>query len=166
MRFNEPLIPEKQWAQIFEESGGEISYKQIPVPEPKPDEVLVDVKYTGVCHTDLHAWKGDWQENLETVKPLVGGHEGAGVVVKLGSLVDKKNFKVGQKVGIPWINGTCGTCPYCEYFWRIQKTIQADIFRFGWPSTTLPNTYDLWIYAKWHFPTVCPSPSQPGHQNT
>lgn len=47
-------IPEMQWAQVFEKNNGPIEYKQIPVPKPGPDEVLVNIKYTGVCHTDLH----------------------------------------------------------------------------------------------------------------
>ena len=47
-------IPKMQWAQVFEKNGGRLEYKQIPVPEPKPDEVLVNIKYSGVCHTDLH----------------------------------------------------------------------------------------------------------------
>ena len=47
-------VPEKQWAQIFEKKGGPIEYKQIPVAKPGPDEVLVNIKYSGVCHTDLH----------------------------------------------------------------------------------------------------------------
>lgn len=47
-------IPEKQWAQVFEKSNGPIEYKQVPVPTPGPDEVLINIKYTGVCHTDLH----------------------------------------------------------------------------------------------------------------
>ena len=91
-----PHIPEKQWAQVFEKKGGPIEYKQIPVRKPGPDEVLVNVKFSGVCHTDLHALNGDWP--LETKLPLVGGHEGAGVVVQLGELVD--DIKVGDHVGI------------------------------------------------------------------
>jgi propanol-preferring alcohol dehydrogenase len=59
-----PQIPEKQWAQVIEKTGGEIQYKEIPVQKPGPDEVLVNIKFSGVCHTDLHAWQGDW--------PLVG----------------------------------------------------------------------------------------------
>lgn len=47
-------IPELQWAQIFEKSNGPIEFKQVPVPTPGPDEVLINIKYTGVCHTDLH----------------------------------------------------------------------------------------------------------------
>lgn len=53
-------IPKEQWAQIFEKTGGPIEYKKIPVQKPGPDEVLVNIKYSGVCHTDLHALKGDW----------------------------------------------------------------------------------------------------------
>jgi propanol-preferring alcohol dehydrogenase len=78
-------IPKKQWAQVFQKSGGPIEYKQIDVATPGPDEVLVNIKYSGVCHTDLHALNGDWP--LDTKLPLVGGHEGAGVVVAKGDLV-------------------------------------------------------------------------------
>lgn len=63
-------IPEKQWAQVIEKTGGPVEYKQIPVQKPGPDEVLVNIKYSGVCHTDLHAVNGDWP--LKTKLPLVG----------------------------------------------------------------------------------------------
>merc|ERR1712000_180521 len=49
-----PSIPSEQWAQVIEKQGS-VTYKKIPVPKPGPDEVLVNVKYSGVCHTDLHA---------------------------------------------------------------------------------------------------------------
>ncbi|KAI4721713.1 alcohol dehydrogenase-like protein [Aureobasidium sp. EXF-10727] len=104
-----PQIPEKQWAQVIEKTGGPLEYKQIPVPKPGPDEVLVNVKYTGVCHTDLHALNGDWP--LPTKLPLVGGHEGAGVVVGRGELVSEVN--IGDHVGIKWINGSCLACDFC-----------------------------------------------------
>jgi alcohol dehydrogenase, propanol-preferring len=74
----------------------EIEYIEIPVQKPGPDEVLVNIKFSGVCHTDLHAIKGDWP--LATKLPLVGGHEGAGVVVSTGSLVE--DVKVGDHVGV------------------------------------------------------------------
>ena len=105
-----PAIPKSQKAIIFYENGGELQYKDIPVPEPKPNEILVNVKYSGVCHTDLHAWKGDWP--LATKLPLVGGHEGAGIVVAKGSEV--KNFEIGDYAGIKWLNGSCMSCEYCE----------------------------------------------------
>ncbi|KAH3677097.1 hypothetical protein WICMUC_001852 [Wickerhamomyces mucosus] len=103
-------IPESQKGVIFYEHSGKLEYKDIPVPTPKPNEILVNVKYSGVCHTDLHAWKGDWP--LPVKLPLVGGHEGAGVVVAKGSEV--KNFEIGDIAGIKWLNGSCLSCELCE----------------------------------------------------
>jgi propanol-preferring alcohol dehydrogenase len=105
-----PQIPTTQWAQVVEKSGGPTEYKQIPVQKPGPDEVLVNVKFSGVCHTDLHAMMGDWP--LDTKMPLVGGHEGAGVVVARGELVD--DVQIGDHVGIKWLNGSCLQCSYCQ----------------------------------------------------
>ena len=66
------------------------------VPKPGPDEVLVNIKYSGVCHTDLHAVNGDWP--IPTKLPLVGGHEGAGVVVAKGELAN--DIEIGDHAGI------------------------------------------------------------------
>ena len=113
IRFNStvaPAIPTTQKGVIFYESGGKLEYKDIPVPKPKPNEILINVKYSGVCHTDLHAWKGDWP--LPTKLPLVGGHEGAGVVVAKGENV--MNFEIGDLAGIKWLNGSCMACELCE----------------------------------------------------
>ncbi len=81
---------------MIEKTGGPIDYKQIPVQKPGPDEVLVNIKYSGVCHTDLHAINGDWP--LKTKLPLVGGHEGAGIVVARGELV--KDIEIGDHAGV------------------------------------------------------------------
>jgi len=70
-----PTIPTEQWAQVVEETGKQVVYKRIPVQKPGPDEVLINIKYSGVCHTDLHAVNGDWP--LAAKLPLFGGHEGA-----------------------------------------------------------------------------------------
>lgn len=99
-----------QFAQVIEKKGGPPVYKQIPVPKPGPTEVLVKMKYTGVCHTDLHAMKGDWPLPLKL--PLVGGHEGAGVVVARGELV--QGMEIGDRVGIKWLNGSCLACEFCR----------------------------------------------------
>jgi len=102
-------IPTEQYAQVIEKTGGPVEYKKIPVEKPGPDEVLINIKYSGVCHTDLHAVNGDWP--LPTKLPLVGGHEGAGVVVSRGELVTEVN--IGDYAGIKWINGTCLSCDFC-----------------------------------------------------
>lgn len=103
-------IPKMQWAQVCEQVGGPVKYKQIPVETPGPDEVLVNIKYSGVCHTDLHAVNGDWP--LPTKIPLVGGHEGAGVVVAKGELVH--DVEIGDHAGVKWINGSCLACDFCQ----------------------------------------------------
>lgn len=107
-------IPETQKAIIFYEHGGKLEYKDIPVPKPKSNELLINVKASGVCHTDLHAWLGDWplDTKLATTGSLVGGHEGAGVVVAMGENV--KGWEIGDYAGIKWLNGSCMNCEYCE----------------------------------------------------
>lgn len=104
-------IPKTQKAQVIEKTGGPVQYKDIPVQKPGPDEVLVNIKYSGVCHTDLHAVNGDWP--IPTKLPLVGGHEGAGVVVAKGELVDD-DIKIGDHVGVKWLNGSCLACDFCQ----------------------------------------------------
>ncbi|KAL9625456.1 MAG: hypothetical protein Q9160_000519 [Pyrenula sp. 1 TL-2023] len=106
-----PSIPKKQWAQVIEKTGGPVKYKEIDVPTPAADEVLVNIKYSGVCHTDLHAVNGDWP--LPTKLPLVGGHEGAGHVVAKGELAGD-DLKIGQAVGVKWLNGSCLSCDFCQ----------------------------------------------------
>lgn len=103
-------IPTRQKGVIFYENGGPLKYTDIDVPKVKPNELLINVKYSGVCHTDLHAWHGDWP--LPTKLPLVGGHEGAGVVVAMGDNV--KGWKIGDLAGIKWLNGSCMHCELCE----------------------------------------------------
>lgn len=113
MRFSIPRfsIPKIQKAVVFETHGGPLKYMNIPVPAPKSNELLINVKYSGVCHTDLHAWKGDWP--LATKLPLVGGHEGAGVVVGMGENV--KGWKLGDFAGIKWLNSSCLSCEPCQH---------------------------------------------------
>jgi propanol-preferring alcohol dehydrogenase len=107
---NPANVPKTQWAQVVEKTGGPAVYKQVPVPVPGPDEVLVNIKYTGVCHTDLHAKNGDWP--LPTKDQLIGGHEGAGVVVARGSLVE--DVQIGDHAGVKWLNGSCLACDFCQ----------------------------------------------------
>jgi len=103
-------VPKQQWACVAEKEGAVSEYKKIDVPKPGPDQVLVNIKYSGVCHTDWHVKQGDWP--LKGVFPLVGGHEGAGVVVARGELV--QDVEIGDHVGVKWLNSTCLACDFCE----------------------------------------------------
>jgi len=85
-------------------------YKKIPVPTPGPTEVLINIRYSGVCHTDLHALHNDWPLPRKT--PVVGGHEGAGFVVAKGSNVGPSPA-IGDAVGIKWLNSSCLDCSFC-----------------------------------------------------
>lgn len=115
-------IPTTQKAVIFETNGGPLLYKDIEVPKPKSNELLIHVKYSGVCHTDLHAWKGDWP--LDTKLPLVGGHEGAGEVVAMGENV--VGWEIGDLAGIKWLNSSCNSCEYCQTT-RESNCAKADL---------------------------------------
>ncbi|KAH8589238.1 chaperonin 10-like protein [Bisporella sp. PMI_857] len=131
-------IPTEQWAQVLEKKGGAVVYKKIPVAKPGPDEVLVNVKYSGVCHTDLHAVNGDWP--LDTKIPLVGGHEGAGVVVALGSLVT--DIQIGDYAGIKWINGSCLQCDFCQ---QADEPLCSKALLSGY---TVDGTFQQYAIAK------------------
>lgn len=78
------------------------------VPRPGPDELLVAVLVCGVCRTDLHVTEGDLPVHRAHVTP---GHEVVGEVVDLGP--DTSGFRIGDRVGIAWLRGTCGSCRYC-----------------------------------------------------
>jgi propanol-preferring alcohol dehydrogenase len=78
-------------------------------PQPKDDELLIKVKVCGVCRTDLHVKEGD----LSHPKlPLILGHEIVGEVEEMGK--DVKDFKKGDRVGVPWLGKSCGQCEYCK----------------------------------------------------
>jgi len=85
-----------------------------PLPVPGPHEALVRVEYTGVCHTDLHAARGDWPVKPEL--PFVPGHEGVGTVVAVGEHVER--VRVGDLVGNAWLASACGACEFCESGWE------------------------------------------------
>jgi len=75
--------------------------------ELAPGECLVKLEYTGVCHSDLHIQRGDWEGSFESHLPLVGGHEGVGHIVAIGEHSREGPVKVGDRVGIKWIGEVC-----------------------------------------------------------
>ena len=82
---------------------------EMPTPAPGPEDVLLDVETCAVCRTDLHIVDGDL---TEATLPLVPGHEIVGRVAAMGTAV--QGLAVGQRVGVPWLGGTCGHCRYCQ----------------------------------------------------
>jgi propanol-preferring alcohol dehydrogenase len=96
-------------AMVLEAQRSPLRLREVPIPEPGPGQVLVKVHACAVCRTDLHVIDGD----LPNPKlPLIPGHEIVGSVAKLGEGVER--FTIGDRVGIPWLGWTCGTCRYCQ----------------------------------------------------
>jgi propanol-preferring alcohol dehydrogenase len=79
------------------------------VPEPGEGEVLVRIEASGLCHTDIHTARGDWP--IKPILPLVPGHEGVGVVERIGPGV--LDVGLWDRVAIPWLGYACGRCGYC-----------------------------------------------------
>ncbi|PWG03945.1 alcohol dehydrogenase [Sphingosinicella humi] len=79
-----------------------------PVPEPRPNDLLIEISACGVCRTDLHIVDGDIRSQL----PIVPGHEIVGRVLAAGDAAT--GFSIGERVGVPWLGGTCGACLYCR----------------------------------------------------
>lgn len=95
-------------AMVLEGIGEPLVLKELANPSVLPDEVLVRVEACGVCRTDLHVVDGE----LPLVKPpVIPGHEIVGVVERMGYGVE--GLLPGMRVGVPWLGGTCGICPYC-----------------------------------------------------
>ena len=107
-------MPSTMKAAVVRSFGKPLVIEQVPVPVPRPGEVLVKVKACGVCHTDLHAATGDWP--VKPVPPFIPGHETAGIVAALGP--DVTNLKVGDAVGVAWLHDACLHCEYCETGWE------------------------------------------------
>jgi S-(hydroxymethyl)glutathione dehydrogenase/alcohol dehydrogenase len=86
---------------------GRLDVREVEVEEPQPGEVVVRMVAVGVCGTDLHSYKGEWDRPT----PIVLGHEGAGVVEGVGDEVER--VRVGDRVVLSWAPG-CGGCGACR----------------------------------------------------
>jgi propanol-preferring alcohol dehydrogenase len=96
-------------AMRLENIGEPLAMRDLPDPEPEPGQIRIHVTACGVCRTDLHVIDGE----LTSPKlPLIPGHEIVGTVDLVGPGVH--GFEVGQRVGIPWLGGTCGRCSHCR----------------------------------------------------
>ena len=96
-------------AMIMDAPHQPLRLREVPVPRPGPDQVLLRVHACGVCHTDLHVVDG---ELPQPKLPLILGHQIVGTVVGMGDRVTR--FRAGQRIGVPWLGYTDGTCRYCR----------------------------------------------------
>src|SRR5262245_19818261 len=96
-------------AMVLSGTHQDLQLKELAKPSPGKGEILVKVSACGVCSTDLHVMDGELKGSK---LPLVPGHEIVGKVEAMGDGVT--GFTSGQRVGVPWLGGTCGDCRYCK----------------------------------------------------
>jgi propanol-preferring alcohol dehydrogenase len=95
-------------AMVLTAVGQPLQLRRLIWRKPGPGEILLKIRACGVCRTDLHVVDGELPHPR---LPLVPGHEVIGTVAAIGSGVDQ--FTIGDRVGVPWLGHTCGTCEYC-----------------------------------------------------
>ncbi len=96
------------YAMVLKQPKTPLEWTELPDRRPGPTEIRVKVGACGVCRTDLHVIDG---ELPDPKLPLIPGHEIVGRIDALGA--DVKGLSIGERVGIPWLGHTDGTCPYC-----------------------------------------------------
>ncbi len=96
-------------AMVLEKLGSPLKLKEVEVPKPGKGEILIEVATCGVCRTDLHIIDGELpQPHL----PLILGHQIVGRILEVGAGVKKRH--VGERVGVPWLGGSCQECGFCQ----------------------------------------------------
>ena len=125
-------------AAVVHAFGEPLTIDELPVPEPGPGEIVVRLAATGVCHTDLHAVRGDWA--AKPALPLVPGHEGTGHVAAVGAGVT--HLREGDAVGVPWLHDACGQCEYCLTGWETLCPTQHNT------GYSVDGTYADYVRAK------------------
>lgn len=101
--------PTRMQAMVLDAPGQPLQSRDLAVPEPQRGQVLVRIAACAVCRTDLHVVDGDLKEPK---LPIIPGHEIIGRIEALGAGVTQ--FRIGTRVGIPWLGWTCGVCAYCR----------------------------------------------------
>ncbi|GET42873.1 zinc-dependent alcohol dehydrogenase family protein [Microseira wollei] len=96
-------------AMLLDAPNKPLRVADLPIPTANPHQVLLRVHACGVCRTDLHILDG---ELTHPKLPLIPGHQIVGTVVATGDRVAK--FKLGDRVGVPWLGHTCNHCRYCQ----------------------------------------------------
>ena len=84
---------------------------EVPTPQPDYNQVLIKIRASGLCYTDIHITEGSLPEQWLPKFPCTVGHEPVGEIVAIGSAVQTR--KVGDRVGVPWLQGACGRCEWC-----------------------------------------------------
>ena len=110
----EPEVAKTMCAAVVHDFEHPLELEEVAMPIAGPDEVVVRVEASGLCHTDIHAAHGDWP--VKPTPPFTPGHEGVGIVEQVGPGVTE--VALGDRVAVPWLGYACGTCEYCVSGWE------------------------------------------------
>jgi propanol-preferring alcohol dehydrogenase len=102
-------------AAVVHDHTRPLAIEDVPISEPGPEQVLVRIEASGLCHTDIHAARGEWP--VKPALPFIPGHEGVGVVERVGP-GNAHGIVEGMRVALPWLGYACGDCAYCNTGWE------------------------------------------------
>jgi propanol-preferring alcohol dehydrogenase len=92
-----------------------LTVEDVPTPEAGDEQVLVRIEASGLCHTDIHAARGEWP--VKPAPPFIPGHEGVGIVKRVGA-GNAHGLEEGMRVALPWLGYACGDCEFCNSGWE------------------------------------------------
>lgn len=134
-------------AAVLDGPGQPLRVARLPVPRPGPDEILIRLEASGVCHSDVHVWDGHMVP-ISAPDPFVLGHEGVGRVAAVGA--DVRGWAVGDRAGAAWMHDACGHCHQCvsghENFCLQHRAHGFDV----------PGTFAEYVIAKAAFAVPLP----------
>ncbi|KAM0722820.1 hypothetical protein Q7P37_002262 [Cladosporium fusiforme] len=145
-------LPKTYKACIFDEPG-KISTKvvDLDMPEPGSGEVLINLTHSGVCHSDLGIMTNSWKQLPHPTQPgQVGGHEGVGKIVKMGPGTESSAVQLGDRVGVKWLSGICGSCPAC------LSGIDGSCFDQKISGYYTPGTFQQYVVGPANYVTPIP----------
>ncbi|MBL0374379.1 alcohol dehydrogenase catalytic domain-containing protein [Rhizobium sp. KVB221] len=139
-------------AAVLTEHGKPLQIADVPRPRPGPGQILVRLQACGVCHSDVHIWKGDVTPP-DVPAPFVLGHEGVGIVEGVGKGVTE--WRQGDLAGVPWLHDTCFHCDECldgmESFCQHQRAHGLNV----------PGAFAEYVIADARFAVPLPSGMEP-----
>lgn len=96
-------------AIVAESAGGPLVTRTIERRDLRDDDIVIDIAFAGICHSDIHQVRGEWHRSIF---PMVPGHEIAGIVTAVGGKVTR--HRIGDRVGVGCMVDSCGECAYCK----------------------------------------------------
>ncbi|KAI1426764.1 alcohol dehydrogenase-like protein [Xylaria sp. FL1777] len=152
-----PGVPKTHKACVYDQPGScSIAIRDVPTPEPGPNEVLVKLTHSGICHSDYGIMMNNWRTlPFPTQSGQIGGHEGLGHVVKLGEGAEKTGVKIGDRVGIKWVASACLACQPCI------EGLEGLCFNQKISGYYTPGTFQEYVLSAANYVTPIPE-SLPG----